>query len=268
MTTKLKPITVADEIYAAGDTRAGAQTSSFTLPNDARVRERKGTRQVVLKNVARAKFNHSWLPLSRVVVAEDQSVEITFGSYFDQLIAVDLARAIRPGPVKRPDGTEGTAREGLRQRYHTIEEAKSDVLGLYTAFYLMENGLLENRTAASVGATYLASVFRVIRFDVGGAHGLAKSIVFNSLAKRGAFYYDPTTQRYRVDTDKLKPAVEEVVTELFEVMVNADYDRAGRLIIEYGLLPADVREMLTRLAGVPVDIKPEYTIKKALKRAP
>jgi len=265
VTTKLKPIIVADEIYAAGDTRSGAQTTAFTLPNDARVREQKGTRQVVLRNVARAKFNHSWLPLTRVVVAEDQNVEITFGSYFDQLIAVELARGIRPGVVKLPDGTEATARQGLRQRYHTFEEAKSDALGLYISFHLMEKGLIDKRSAISVGATYLASVFRVIRFDVGGAHGLAKAIVFNSLAKRGAFVYDPTTKRYRVETEKLKTAVVEVLAELFDVLVNADYDKAGRLIIEHGLLPGDVREMLTRLADVPVDIKPLYTIKSALK---
>ena len=262
-TTKLRPITVADEIYAAGDTRSSAQTTAFTLPNDSRVREAKGTRQVILRNVARAKFNHSWLPLSRLVVAEDQNVEITFDSYFDQLISVELARGIRPGEVKYPDGSTGSAREGLRQRYHAFEEAKSDVLGLYIVFYLMDKGLLEKRKVVAAGATYLASVFRVIRFDMGGAHGMAKSIVFNSLAGMGAFVYDPTTRRYRVDEKKLRPAVEELLGQLFAVLVSADYDRAGKMIIEYGLLTPDVREKLGDLQDVPVDIKPEYSIKKA-----
>ncbi len=264
VTTKLRPISVADELYAAGDTRAGAQTTAFTLPNDLRVREAKGTRQVILRNVARAKFNHSWLPLSRMVVAEDQNVEVTFDSYFDQLIAVELARSIRPGSIRFPDGTEGTAQAGLRQRYHAFEEAKSDALGLFTTLYLMDKGLIQKRKLVSIGATYITSVFRVIRFDMGGAHGMAKAIVFNGLAKRGAIVYDPTTRRYYVEESKLKPAVEEVLTELLEVLVSADYDRAGKMIIEFGLLPADVREKLAELSDVPVDIRPTYPITKAL----
>lgn len=263
---KQQPITVADELYAAGDTRAGAQTTAFTLPNDPRVRSLKGTRQVILRNVARAKFNHSWLPLSRLVVAEDQVVEISFDSYFDQLIGVELARGITTGQVKYPDGSTGGARQGLRQRYHAIEEAKSDALGLFIAFYLMEHGFLGERTELSAAATYIASVFRVIRFDSGGAHGVAKAIVFNYLARRGAFVYDPTTRRYRADMEKLKPAVTDIMGELFGILATADYDRAGQLIMEFGLLSDDVREKLADLRDVPVDIKPEYSIKKAFEK--
>ncbi|MBM4354408.1 MAG: hypothetical protein FJ109_11535, partial [Deltaproteobacteria bacterium] len=261
-----RPITVADEIYAAGDTRAGAQTTAFSLPNDTRVREKKGTRQVILRNVARAKFNHSWLPLSRLVVAEEQNVDISFDSYFDQLITVELARSILPGAISLADGGATTAREGLRQRYHSLEEAKSDVLGLYMTFHLMDKGLMEKRRAVSVAATYLASVFRVIRFDVGGTHGLAKAIVYNSLARRGAFVYDPTTRRYGAEMKVFRSAVEDLLKELLEVVVSGDYDRAGRLIVEYGLISEDVREKLSELADVPVDIRPEYPIKKALEK--
>jgi hypothetical protein len=261
-----RPITVADEIYAAGDTRAGAQTTAFSLPNDTRVREKKGTRQVILRNVARAKFNHSWLPLSRLVVAEEQSVDISFDSYFDQLITVELARSILPGTVTAADKSPTSAREGLRQRYHALEEAKSDVLGLYMTFELMDKGMLEKRRGMSIAATYLASVFRVIRFDVGGTHGLAKAMVFNSLARRGAFVYDPTTRRYGADMKVFRTAVQELLKELLEVMVAGDYDRAGRLIVEYGLVSEDMREKLSELGDVPVDIRPEYPIKKALEK--
>ncbi len=261
-----RPITVADEIYAAGDTRAGAQTTAFSLPNDTRVREKKGTRQVILRNVARVKFNHSWLPLSRLVVAEEQSVDISFDSYFDQLITVELARSILPGALKSADGNPTSAREGLRQRYHAIEEAKSDVLGLYMTFELMDKGLLEKRRPLSIAATYLASVFRVIRFDAGGTHGLAKAMVYNSLARRGAFVYDPTTRRYGADMKVFRSAVEDLLKELLGVMISADYDRAGRLIVEYGLVSEDVREKLSELGEVPVDIRPDYPIKKALEK--
>jgi hypothetical protein len=262
---KQTPIIVADEIYAAGDTRAGAQTTAFTLPNDGRVRQQKGTRQVILRNVARAKFSKSWLPLSQLVVAEDQAVQITFDSYFDSLVAVELARAIAPGPVKLPDGKEEDARTALRQRYQTIDEAKSDVLGLWAALEMTRRGTFGERRPISAAATYLAAVFRVIRFDMGGVHGLAKACAFNFLSKRGAFVYDPTVRRYRVDMDKLDAAVEELVNELIETLAAGDYDRAGRFIVEYGILSDDVRQKLDELSGVPVDIVPEYSIRKVLQ---
>ena len=264
--TKLKPITVAHEIYAAGDTRSGAQTTAFTLPNDPRVRERKGTRQVILHNVARAKFNHSWLPLSALVVADDQNVEISFDSYFDQLIAVELARSVAPVEVQTVEGRSLTAKEGLKQRYHTIEEAKSDALGLFTAFFLVEKGFFKGRTRLSAAATYLASVFRVVRFDLGGAHGLAKSIVFNFISSKGGFVYDPTTRKYRVVLERLEPAVVELVGELLDIMVRADYDKAGRFIMEYGLLSDDMRKKMQELTDVAVDILPEYPIKTLLQK--
>ena len=264
--TQLKPITVAHELYAAGDTRAGAQTTAFTLPNDPRVRAKKGTRQVILHNVARAKFNHSWLPLSSRVVADDQNVEITFDSYFDQLIAVELARSVSPAKAETVEGRQLSAKDRLKQRYHPIEEAKSDALGLFTAFYFQEKGFFKGRTKLSSAATYLASVFRVVRFDLGGAHGLAKSIVFNYLSAKGGFKYDPTTRKYRVVLQRLEPAVVELVGELLDIMVRADYAKAGRFIMEYGLLSDDVRKKLLELDDVPVDILPEYPIKTLLRQ--
>jgi hypothetical protein len=167
--------------------------------------------------------------------------------------------------VKLPDGTETDARTALRQRYHTIEEAKSDVLGLWAYLTLTKDGVFGDRKPIAAGATYLAAVFRVIRFDMGGVHGVAKAIAFNYLSKKGAFVYDPTVRRYRVDMEKLGPAVETLLAELIEVLATADYDRAGKFIVEYGILSDDVRQKLNDLSGVPVDIVPEYSIKKVLE---
>jgi hypothetical protein len=100
---------------------------------------------------------------------------------------------------------------------------------------------------------------------MGGVHGLAKACAFNFLSKRGAFVYDPTVRRYRVDMDKLDAAVEELVNELIETLAAGDYDRAGRFIVEYGILSDDVRQKLDELSGVPVDIVPEYSIRKVLQ---
>jgi len=259
-TRKQAPVTIADEIYAAGETRAGAQTSAFSLPNDLRVRQKKGSRQVILRNVARAKFNHSWLPLSRRIVAEDQLVHLDFNSYYHLLIATQLAHGIVP------DFGEGQEdpRTKLRQRRQVIEEARGDVLGLAILLQLAEDGALEGLTPDNAAVTWLTAAFRVVRLDPGGAHGVAKAIAYNFLAAEGVFAYDPTTRRYRVDVAALKPAVAKLCESLVKLTLQGDYAGAGALIMDYGLLSGDVQAKLSELGDVPVDIVPEYSIKKVL----
>ena len=45
------PIRVVQEVFTSADARRGVQTSAFNLPNDERVREAKGSKKVLLKNV-------------------------------------------------------------------------------------------------------------------------------------------------------------------------------------------------------------------------
>ncbi len=255
------PVTIADEIYAAGETRAGAQTSAFSLPNDIRVRQKKGSRQVILRNVARAKFNHSWLPLSRRIVAEEQLVHLDFNSYYHLLIATQLAHGV--APVIGAGETD--PRTKLRQRRQIIEEARSDSLGLAILLQLADEGALTGLSPVRAAVTWLTAAFRVVRLDPGGAHGVAKAIVYNFLAAEGVFSYDPTTRRYRVKVDALKPAVSKLCGTMVKITLEGDYAAAGALIMEYGLLSGDVQAKLSELGDVPVDIVPEYSIKKVLE---
>ncbi len=260
-TKKQAPVTIADEIYAAGETRAGAQTSAFSLPNDFRVRQKKGSRQVILRNVARAKFNHSWVPLSRHVVAEEQLVHLDFNSYYHLLIATQLAHGITPAF----GADEVDPRTKLRQRRQIIEEARGDVLGLAILLQLADGGVLEGLTPISAAVTWLTAAFRLVRLHPGGAHRVSKAILYNFLAAEGVFVYDPTTRRYRVKVSALKPAVAKLCETLVKITLEGDYAGAGALIMDYGLLSGDVQAKLSELGEVPVDIVPEYSIKKMLE---
>lgn len=258
---KTHPVTIADEIYAAGEARSAGQTLAFALPNDPRVQGQKGLRQVVLRNIARAKFTYTAQPLSREVVAEDQNVEVTFGSYFDLFIASELARSIRPASP----ATEGLEKTKLRQRILVIEEAFSDVVGLLTLMHLSEKGLMDRRSFAALGATFITQAFRVLRFDEEGVHGVAKALAFNFMARKKAFLYDPTTKRYRVDLDRLKPAAEALVMELAPILVFKEVDKAAKLVLDYGLLTPDMRDKVLEVKDVPVDILASFHCKTSLK---
>ena len=64
------PMVVANEVFTAGDTKAGVQTLAFNLPNDERVRQAKGSKKVMLKNVHEAKFEKLLKPIAEMVLTQ------------------------------------------------------------------------------------------------------------------------------------------------------------------------------------------------------
>jgi hypothetical protein len=251
-------VLIANLLFAAGQTRAGAQTTAFSLPNDSRVIKEKGSRQVILKNVAQAKFEKSWIPLSKLVVAEEQLPAVDFDSYFNLLLATQLAHSITV------DGGDEDSASRLRQRRQIVGEARADAMGLLLLLQLAEYGLLPDLTERTAAITWLVSVFRVVRLDSGGPHSMAKTAAYNFLTTRGAFIYDPTTRRFSADVDRLGPAVEELVAELTDLWLSGDYQRAGSFIIEHGLPSEEMRATIGLLDDVPVDILPSYAIEELL----
>jgi len=98
------PIRVVQEIYTAGDARRGVQTAAFNLPNDEFVREKKGSKKVLLKNVINAKYNQSGKPIALRVLDESQLPLLSFDAFFNQILFHELSHGLGPGYITRPDG--------------------------------------------------------------------------------------------------------------------------------------------------------------------
>ena len=136
------PIRVVDVVYTAGDTRAGVQTIAFNLPNDERVREAKGSKKVMLRNVARAKFEAILMPIAREVLDPAVASEIQFTPWFTNVVAHELSHGVGPGSIT-VNGAQTTVNQALRDRYSAMEEAKADVTGLHNLTVLEGDGLYE-----------------------------------------------------------------------------------------------------------------------------
>src|SRR5436190_10125357 len=80
------PIRVVQEAYTAGDARSGVQTAAFNLPNDEKVREAKGSKKVLLKNVMSAKFEQSGKPVAERVLDPSQVARAAFDPYFNHTL--------------------------------------------------------------------------------------------------------------------------------------------------------------------------------------
>lgn len=259
---KQSPITIANVIYTAGQARAGFQIRAFMLPNDEKVKAKKGTKNVILKNVIEAKFEHLLKPIARLVIAEDQLSDVKFDSYFNIILMWQLAHGITPSKITTKEGVEVEPRLLLKQRYTVIESARAEAVTLLNHLYLVDKGYFPANMVFATPVTYLASLFESFRFGTTDPRGIAKLIIFNYLASEDAFYYDATVKRYSVNIKKLEPALRKLAEELLTIEAEGNYESAGKLIVEYGLVPADVRGKLTELLKLPLDIMPVYTIKE------
>jgi len=257
------PLLVVDLLYSAGDTRAGVQTLAFNLPNDERVREQKGSKKVLFKNVSHAKFDQILTPIARQALAEEELHKLSFDAYFTHTLMHEISHGLGPGFIQK-DGARTTVNLALAEQYTAIEEAKADILGVMNTLYLVERGLLPRELAETCETTFLAGVFRTVRFGIHEAHGKANLLLFNALWERGAYVHDPASGRFRVDHAVSAQKVRELAGELLMIEALGDHAGAKALLEKHGQVRPEMQAVLDRLGDVPVDIRPIFEIESKL----
>lgn len=242
-----------DVAYCAGDCNSGAKTIAINLPNDEEVQLAKGTRRLQLKNAMRAKFDRILLPISEVLIAEDQRQYITFDAFFGNTMFHEVAHGL--GIKKTLDGA-GTVRTALKEHASALEEGKADILGLYMVQKLREKGEISEGEIMDNYVTFLAGIFRSVRFGASSAHGRANMIRFNYFSEAGAFSRDPETGSYRVNVEQLEQAVADLSGELLRLQGDGDYEKVSAFVADKGGMSEQLQADLDRLAAlsIPVDI--------------
>jgi len=242
-----------DAVYYTGQSNAGSKTIAINLPNDEQVQLRKGTRRLQLKNAMRAKFDKILAPIAEELIAEDQQSHIDFDAFFANVMFHEVAHGLG---IKNTVNQPGTVREALKEQAGALEEGKADVLGLYMVTRLQQQGELADADLDDNYVTYLAGIFRSIRFGASSAHGRANAAQFSFFEERGAFARDSTSGRYRVDFPKMRAAVDALADRILRLQGDGDYAGASRFMAERAVVSAPLQRDLDRLGsrGIPVDI--------------
>jgi len=242
-----------DVIYYAGDCNSGSKTIAINLPNDEKVREEKGSRKLQIKNAMRAKFDEILVPISDLLIAEDQRQHVKFDAFFENTMFHEVAHGLGMGNTI--DGTK-TVRQSLRNTYSSVEEGKADILGLWVIYKLNEMGELGDKDMMDNFVTFMAGIFRSVRFGAASAHGKANMIRFYFFQEEGAFERDEMTGTYRVNFEKMKAAMMKLSDLLLTIQGNGDFAYAEDLIGKMGFIREDLQYDLDRInqAGIPVDI--------------
>jgi hypothetical protein len=240
-----------DVIYYAGDCNAGSKTIAINLPNDEQVQLAKGTRRLQLKNAMRAKFDAIMVPIAAELIAPEQRRHVTFDAFFANTMFHEVAHGLG---IKNTVNGRGTVRDALKELGSGIEEGKADVLGLYMVTRLHEQGELPG-TLEDYYVTFLAGIFRSVRFGAASAHGQANMLRFNFFADRGAFTRD-ASGHFRVDMAAMRRAVDELSGVLLKLQGDGDYAGVQKLTSELGVIRPQLQSDLDRLSSraIPVDV--------------
>lgn len=241
-----------DVLYYAGEANAGSKTIAINLPNDEQVQLQKGTRRLQLKNAMRAKFDRILVPIATMLIAPDQRRHITFDAFFGNTMFHEVAHGLG---IKNTIDGRGTVREALKEQASALEEGKADVLGLYMQVQLQEMGELQGDAMDSY-TTFLASIFRSVRFGAASAHGRANVARFNYFKERGAFARDAATGTYRVDPVRMRQAMNALSEQILRFQGDGDYAGVQAFMARYGQIGPELQADLDRLAtaGIPVDV--------------
>jgi hypothetical protein len=251
------PILVTEEVHAGGEAKPGIQTIAFNLPNDERVRAAKGAKKVILANVLGAKYERIVAPLAGLVFVPEQARMVTKQYMTQETLFHELSHSLGPG-ILTLNGRQTTVNAELKDQYSAIEESKADVMGAWAVLYLMHRGELPIAERDQLLASYMADVFRHLRFGTGDAHGRGAAMQYGFLKEHGGIAWDPTARRFRLDYDRLEPAIAALVAEIVRIEGEGDYAGAKAFLDRYGRLDPDAQAVIATMTHIPVDIQPIY----------
>jgi len=216
------------------------------------------------KNIHEAKFDKILLPIAKIIMDAKDVKYVTFEGFFNHTLMHEISHGLGPGFIE-VNGKKTEVKKELKELYSKIEECKADVLGMYNNIYMIKLGVYPKSSEKEVWASFLANIFRSVRFGVNEAHGASNAIIFNWLLEKGGYEYNKATQKISINYDKIYDGVKSLATELLEIQATGDYNRADRLIKKYGVESEPIKINRKKLVDLPTDIRPVFQIENEIK---
>ena len=252
----LSPMEVMDAPFRAGDLLHGYQAVADNLPNDPRIHQEKGSKKIFFKNFMDARVNFVILPIAQKLMPPAQAAKASGEGYMAGTLMHEIAHELGP-TFARQNGKQLPINEAIGPAYSGLEEAKADVVGMYGLAWLVEHGVLPKDRLEEYYASYVAGLFRTLRFGTGEAHGRAEMMEFNYLLEGRALTY--AAGRYTVHYDRIPSVIAALAKELLTIEATGSRSRAEALLAKYDTMPADLTAALKVTKDIPVDIDPVFS---------
>src|SRR5207253_3293257 len=258
------PMEVMNAPFRAGDLRHGYQAVADNLPNDPRIHEQKGTKKIFFKNFMDARVNDVILPIAKELMDPEQAARASGEGYLGSTMMHEISHGLGPA-FSRVDGKQVDIREAIGPLFSGLEEAKADVVGMHGLKWLVDHGALPKERLPEFYSSYVAGIFRTVRFSIAEAHGRAEMMEFNYLSEQNAIKRDAATRRYSVDYERIPAALAALAKELLEIEATGDRQRAEKWFTRYETMPSELQSALQAVSHVPVDVDPVFSFPEPIQ---
>lgn len=246
---------VVNIVYFGGDFQAGVKTIAASLPNDPRVTQKKGGKKQMYKNMMEAKFDKIVVPIAERILDPALREFVDRKAFTSFVTLHEVSHTLGRAYVYGND--ELSVRRAMKERYSAIEECKADILGLYNNQLLHREGIITDVQRIRSIVTYVAGLFRSLRFGAEEAHGQANLVQLNWLLEHGAIVeFEKDT--FAVDFGKFMDVAEKLATKVLTIEIEGDYDGAGALLEKYGKMTPKIEKAIEMLKDIPRDLNTRY----------
>jgi hypothetical protein len=251
------PIAVVDQIQGGGDSMHGVPSIAFNLPNDERVREAKGAKKVILRNVLGAKYERILAPMAELVLVPEQARNVTRKYMYLETVFHELSHSLGPGSIS-VGGRATTVDQELKDVASGFEEAKADVMGAWNVLYMMDQGVLPAAEKDQIRASYVAGLFRSMRFGAHEAHGQGAAMQYRYLRDKGGFAWDDKAKRFRIDPAKLDAGIRALVADIVRLQSSGDYEGTKAFLAKWAVMDKEAESVTGTMGHIPIDVWPIY----------
>ena len=257
------PMEVADAPLRAGDLRYGYQAVADNLPNDPKIHAEKGTKKIFFKNFMDARVEYVVLPIARKMLPAAQAKDVTGDGYLTTAILHEISHGLGPA-YAHVNGQQVAIHEAIGPAYSGLEEAKADVTGIFLAKWLADNGWLPKSELNTIYGSYIAGVFRTLRFGTGEAHGRAEMMEFNYLVEHGALAQGGDG-KYTIDYVAMPGAIEALSKQLLTFEAQGDKAGVEAWFAKYDVMPDSLSKALDATNDIPVDVTPDFELSRGVR---
>ena len=248
--------TVVRDIIRMGEGRIGYQAVATNLPNDPAVHKSKGTKKTFWKNMFEARFNAIIRPVSNILIDESQLQYLSDDGFFKVVLMHEICHAIGPREVKTGDKKGTAVNAAIGPNYSALEEAKADIVGLYSLAYLMNLGVEEPERAKEFYVSSMGSLFRSIRFGLDEAHGKAAAISLSYLLENGGILYNAESKKWSVDFDNFDEGVKKLAAEMLILEGDGDNEKVQAFFDKWTAETPMLLEAIDLTSEIAIDVLP------------
>lgn len=171
----------------------------------------------------------------------------------------EISHGVGPAFVKT-GGKEIEVKKALKETSSSIEECKAEILGMYNNLFMIDKKVYPASFDKDTWVTFLAGIFRTVRFGIGEAHSDADAIIYNYFLEKGAYEFNEARGTVKVNFDKISTAVKELAEKILMIEALGDYEGAKKIIADYAKETPSMKILTAKLSQLPVDIKPVFHI--------